>query len=195
MKLASYSLILDETNKNIVLERMRNPLVASAYGRFTASRFLNREIKSVVAHLHKSLLNTELKNLQEALQASDKNRRSWGPAFVSVLILAIVTEIMQHLVQCKASSDKARLDVNDPSPVIQIRAIETRAAYEIATMEHIVEFTRDLFNRKYLSQNVKNSRGFKPIFKCRDRAMLDEPSQRLALEVNKIILEYGEFTP
>lgn len=195
MKLASYSLILDEKNKSIVLERMRNPSAASAYGRFTASRFLNREIKYVVADLHRTLLDTELKNLQEALQASDTRRLSWGPAFVNVLILGIVTEIMQHLVQCKASSDIASLDPNDSNSMGRTRAIETRATAEINTMEDIVEFTRALFNRKYLSQDVEKGKGFKPIFKSGDRDMLDENSKRLALDVQSIICEYGEFSP
>lgn len=195
MKLASYSLILDEKNKNIVLERLHNPSAASAYGRFTASRFLNREIKYVVADLHRTLLDTELKNLQEALQASDTRRLSWGPAFVSVLILGIVTEIMQHLVRCKASSDKASLDLNDLSSMGRIRAIETRATAEINKMEDIVEFTRALFNRKYLSQDVEKGKGFKPIFKPADLNMLDEHSRRLALDVKNIICEYGEFSP
>lgn len=195
MKLASYSLILDEKNKNIVLERMRNPSAASAYGRFTASRFLNREIKYVVADLHRTLLDTELKNLQEALQASDTRRLSWGPAFVSVLILGIVTEVMQHLVRCKASSDIASVDPSDSNSMGQTRAIETRATAEINKMEGIVEFTRALFNRKYLSQEVEKGKGFKPIFKAADRDMLDEHSKRLALDVNNIISEYGEFSP
>lgn len=196
MKLASYSLILDEKNKKIVLERMRNPSAASAYGRFTASRFLNRQIKHVVANLHTTLIETELKNLQEALQASDKPRRSWGPTFISILILGIVTEIMQHLVRCKASSDMASLDRNDPSSIERIRAIDTKATAEIAGMESTVEFTRSLFNRKYQSQNLGNNKGFKPIFKLADRLMLeDQPSQRLALDVKNIIHEYGEFNP
>lgn len=195
MKLASYSLILDEKNKSIVLERMRNPSVASAYGRFTASRFLNREIKYVVADIHRTLLDTELKNLQEALQASDTRRLSWGPALVSVLILGIVTEIMQHLVRCKASSDTASLDPNDPSSMGRTRAIETRATDEINTMEGVVEFIRALFNRKYLSQDVEKGKGFKPIFKSGDRDMLDENSKRLALDVQSIICEYSEFSP
>lgn len=59
----------------------------------------------MVADLHRALVDRELKNLQEALHASDKRRLSWRPAFVSVLILGIVTEVMQHLVRCKASSD------------------------------------------------------------------------------------------
>lgn len=195
MKLASYSLILDEENKNIVLERMHNPSVASAYGRFTASRFLNREIKYVVADLHRTLLDTELKNLQEALQASDTRRLSWGPAFVSVLILGIVTEVMQHLVQCKASSDIASLDPNGSNFAGQIRAIETKATAEINKMEGIVEFTRALFNRKYLSQDVNKGKGFKPIFKSTDRDKLDEHSRRLALDVGNIISEYGKSSP
>lgn len=196
MKLASYSLILDETNKNIVLDRMRNPSAASAYGRFTASRFLNRQIKYVVAALHRTLLETELKNLQEALQASDdKERRSWGPTFVSVLILGIVNEIMEHLVRCKASSDVASLDCNDPSSTTRIRAINTIATAEIKLMEETVEFTRALFNRKYQSQNVSKNKGFKPIFKATDRDKLDEPSRRLAQEVEDIINQHGEFVP
>lgn len=195
MKLASYSLILDEKDKNLVLDRMRNPSAASAYGRFTASRFLNREIKYVVADLHRTLIEKELKNLQEALQASDKERRSWGSTFVSVLVLGIVTEIMQHLVRCKASSCIASLDRNDPSSMGRIRTIDTRATAEINEMERTVEFMRALFNRKYQSQNVGNNKGFKPIFKPTDRAMLDEPSRRLALSLENIIHEHGEFTP
>lgn len=195
MKLASYSLILDEKNKNIVLERMRNPSAASAYGRFTASRFLNRQIKYVVADLHRALIETELKNLQEALQASS-NTRSWGPTFISVLILGIVTEIMQFLVRCKASSDMASLERNDPSSIGRIRAIHTTATAEIEKMESTVEFTRSLFNRKYQSQNLGNNKGFKPIFKHADLVKLeDQPSRQLALDVKNIIHEYGEFNP
>lgn len=192
MKLASYSLILDEKNKNIVLERMRNPSAASAYGRFTGSRFLNRQIKYVVATLHRALIETELQNLQEALQASD-NRRSWGSAFISVLILSMVTEIMQHLVRCKASSDIASLGRNDPSG---IQVIDTKATAEIEAMETAVGFMRSLFNRKYQSQNFGNNKGFKPIFKSADRVKLeDQPSLQLALDVENIIHEYGEFKP
>lgn len=194
MKLASYSLILDEKNKNIVLERMRNPSAASAYGRFTASRFLNRQIKYVVANLHRALIETELKNLQEALQAS--SNRSWGPTFISVLILGIVTEIMQFLVRCKASSDMASLERNDPSSIGRIRAIDARATADIEKMESTVEFTRSLFNRKYQSQNLGNNKGFKPIFKHADLVKLeDQPSRQLALDVKNIIHEYSEFNP
>lgn len=195
MKLASYTLILDEQNKNIVLDRLRNPSAASAYGRFTASRLLNREIKYVVADLHRTLLDTELKNLQEALQASDTRRLSWGPAFVSVLILGIVTEVMQHLVRCKASSDIASVDPSDSNSMEQILTIETRATAEINNMEGIVEFTRALFNRKYLSQDVEKGKGFKPLFKPTDRDLLDKHSKQLALDVNSIISENGEFSP
>ncbi|MCJ1345488.1 hypothetical protein MMC31_003695 [Peltigera leucophlebia] len=193
MKLASYSLILDETNKKLVLERMRNPSAADAYGRFTGSRFLNREIKYVVADLHRTLVETELKNLQEALQSSNQ-KRSWGPTFVSVLILGMVTEIMQHLVRCKASSDLASLDRNDPSSMSRIRAIDTRATAEIEEMERTVEFTRALFDSKYQSQKagIKNP-GFKPIFEPADLDKLDEPSQRLALDVKEKIHEHGGF--
>lgn len=169
---------------------MHYPSAASAYGRFTASRFLNREIKSVVADLHRTLLDTELKNLQEALQASDTRRLSWGPAFVSVLILGMVTEVMQHLVRCKASSDIASVDPSDSNA---IQAIETRATVEINKMEDIVEFTRALFDRKYLSRAVDKGKGFKPIFKPTDRDLLDEHSKQLALDVNKIICENGEY--
>ncbi|MCJ1347982.1 hypothetical protein MMC31_006212, partial [Peltigera leucophlebia] len=162
----------------------------SGYGKFTASRFLNREIKHVVADIHRTLLNSELHQLQESLQASDKQREFWGPVLVSMLSLAMVTEIMQHLVQCKASSERAGLDVWDLDYTQRIREIEKRASDEIADMEYVMQFLRDLFSRKYISQDVEKKKGFKPIFKASDRAILDVPSQRFAADLEIIIQKY-----
>ena len=190
-KLASYTLNLDEDNKKMVLQRLKNHST-SGYGKFTASRFLNREIKHVVADIHRALLDLELHQLQEALQTSDRQREFWGPVLVSILSLAMVTEIMQHLVQCKASSERAGLDLHDPNYMRRIREIEQRASDEIADMEYVMQFLRDLFSRKYISQDVEKKRGFKPIFKPADRAILDVPSQCFAADLEVIIQRYGE---
>lgn len=192
-KLASYTLYLDEDNKEMVLQRLMNHST-SGYGKFTASRFLNREIKHVVADIHRTLLDSELHQLQEAFQASDRQREFWGPILVSMLSLAMVTEIMQHLVQCKASSESAGIDLYDPEYVRRIREIEKTASDEIADMEHVMQFLRDLFSRKYISQDVEKNKGFKPIFKASDRAILDLPSQCFAADLEVIIQKFGEFT-
>lgn len=112
---------------------------------------------------------------------------------MSMLSLAMVTEIMQHLVQCKASSEIACLDQNDPDYMRLIREIEKRAADEIADMEYVMQFLRDLFSRKYISQEVDKSRGFKPIFKTFDRDKLELPSQCFAADLKDIIQRFGEF--
>lgn len=114
---------------------------------------------------------------------------------MSMLSLATVTEIMQHLVQCKASSEIACLDQHDPDYMRRTREIEKRASDEIAGMEYVMQFLQDLFSRKYISQNVEKSRGFKPIFKPADRAILDVPSQCFAADLEDIILRFGEFHP
>lgn len=114
---------------------------------------------------------------------------------MSMLSLATVTEIMQHLVQCKASSEIACLDQNDPDYMRRTREIEKRASDEIAEMEYVMQFLQDLFSRKYMSQNVEKSRGFKPIFKPADRAILDVPSQCFAADLEDIIQRFGEFFP
>lgn len=191
-KLASYTLNLDEDNKKLVLQRLKNQST-SDYGKFTSSRFLNREIKHVVADIHRALLNSELNQLQEALQASDKKREFWGPVLVSMLSLAMVTEIMQHLVQCKASSEIAGLDPHDPVYMRRIWEIKKTASDEIADMEDVMQFLRELFSRKYISQHVEKSKGFKPIFKPDDRVILDFPTQNFAADLEAIIRRYGEF--
>lgn len=53
---------------------------------------------------------------------------------MSMLSLATVTEIMQHLVQCKASSEIACLDQSDPDNMQRIQEITKRASNEIAEM-------------------------------------------------------------
>lgn len=112
---------------------------------------------------------------------------------MSMLSLATVTEIMQHLVQCKASSEIACLDQSDPDNMQRIQEITKRASNEIAEMEYVMQFLQDLFSRKYISQNVEKSRGFKPIFKPADRAILDFPSQCFAADLEDIIQRFGEF--
>lgn len=114
---------------------------------------------------------------------------------MSMLSLATVTEIMQHLVRCKASSEIACLDQSDPDNMQRIQDITKRASNEITEMEYVMQFLQDLFSRKYISQNVEKSRGFKPIFKPADRDILDFPSQCFAAELEDIILRYGEFYP
>ena len=189
-KLASYTLNLDD-NKKMVLQRLKNHST-SGYGIFTASRFLNREIKHVVADIHRALLDLELHQLQEALQISDRQREFWGPVLVRILSLSMVTEIMQHLVKCKASSERAGLDLHDPNYMRRIREIEQRASDEIADMEYVMQFLRDLFSRKYISQDLEKKKGFKPMFKPADRAILDVPSQCFAADLEVIIQRYGE---
>lgn len=211
------TLTLIEGKKEEVFKKLVIRPEPNALGIHTAMKLLNKQIKYVIREVHKFLLKKLLENIQKVLQASNK-QRSWGPAFVTQLTLAMVFETLQHQIRCRESSEKgdaerafslqekeiycriqekerAELEVMTAREITAstIQNIEKRAQAEIAEMEEKIKFVQGLFHFKYSMQDSNKAKVFNPVQNERVRTLLNRHSQTLAQEMQTIIEDDGEI--
>ncbi|MCJ1467668.1 hypothetical protein MMC07_006293 [Pseudocyphellaria aurata] len=161
-------------DENEVFRKLKNT-PPRAYGIHTSSRWLNKELKFLFSLLHQTQWKAVLDKLQLILQSS-KKKSAWCPAFVALLLLAMMTESMQIQIRCKEETDKTDGTIARENNV---------ASSDIGLMEEKWEVLRDLFHKKY--------KGFNPIYQDRDQKDLEDASmQRLAQQVKALTEKYGE---
>lgn len=176
----AHSLTLTEdTRLEVSLKLIKRP--STPYGPLTCPRWLNKELKFLMARLHADLLKVVLDLLHKNLRDCRDKRSLWAIAFISLLSLSMVTESLQVSVRCKEETDKE---------METIPPCDTQAESDISEMDKKLDLLIRLFRKKYGIAENRVGRGFNPVRDADDRESLDQPARTLAVEVGQIIQSY-----
>ncbi|KAL8966028.1 MAG: hypothetical protein Q9183_003558 [Haloplaca sp. 2 TL-2023] len=176
----THSLTLVENTKEEVFERLQNR-PPNAFGIHTSPRFLNKQIKTILAAIHYDVLRIFLNKFQEGARLSNKTEL-WAAMFISIFVLASTTDTLEATLRCKEETDKGENEIDES---------DTTAEKAIWLMEESFEFLHSIFQRKYLIHSPKG-KGMNPISNLENRGALDTSSQVLASEASNIIEKYSK---
>ncbi|KAL8874274.1 MAG: hypothetical protein Q9174_000354 [Haloplaca sp. 1 TL-2023] len=176
----THALTLVEDTKDEVYRQLhtRPP---NAFGIHTSPRFLNKQIKTMLAAIHYDLLRGFLGKFQEAARLATKTE-FWASMFSAMVVFAATIESLETTVCCKEETDKGENEIDQS---------DTTAEYAIRLMEEKFGFLEVLFHKKYLMHSPKGKR-MNPIADLKSRrSLLDHASQKLASEASSIINQYS----
>lgn len=177
----SHSLTLTEDTRLAVSSRLINPPNVP-YEPLTCPRWLNKELKFLLATLHTNLLKDVLELLHKTLRDCRDTTSLWAIAFISLLSLSMVTESMQVSVLCKEATDKENKTIPQD---------DAQAELEIHHMDERLDLLIRIFQKKYGSAENRAGKGFRPLRDPKDRDSLDQPARTFAVDVGHIIESYG----
>ena len=163
--------LVEDTKDEVYRRLIAKP--ATPFGIHTCPRWLNKQLKYLMASLHKEIMRTVLEKLHRTLRNSSKT--SWAAAFATLLILSITTESMQVAVRCKEDTDV----VED-----LISQWAKRPTQFVVDMDSKLDEVVCLFHAKYGK--------FDPAERATYPQNLEKSSRDLALAINSIIEKHRE---
>lgn len=178
----THSLTLLEDTRDTVASRLRNA-PAEPYGVHTCPRWLNKELKFVLASLHKRLLHDVLELIHRTLHdmSTNSSYRFWATLFIGLLVLSMVTESLQVAVRCKEETD-----MSDGI----VYSSRNHATLTIEKSDETLAHVTSLFHSRY-HMDKKGKNEINPIKNLKDRKNLkDSPSEALADKVKGLIEGY-----
>ena len=178
----THSLTLREDTRDTVASRLLN-VPAEPYQVHTCPRWLNKELKCVLACLHQKLLRDVLGLIHRTLRdmSTNSSYRFWARLFIGLLVLSMVAENSQIAIRCKEETDMSECKVY-PSRKYATLAIEKNDE----SLAHVTSLFR---SRYHMDKKGKNE--INPIKNLEDRKNLrDEPSEALACKVKGLIDRY-----
>lgn len=176
----THSLTLTEDTRVEVSSKLMNP-PQTPYEPLTCPRWLNKELKFLVARLHIDLMKEVLVLLHTTLRDGKKKKSLWAIAFIGLLSLSMVTESLQVSVRCKEETDKE---------MKMILKDDTRADSDVNLMDNRFDLLLWIFRKKYGIAENRVGKGFCPLRESDDRESLDQPARTFAVEVGHIIQSY-----
>lgn len=178
----NYAWTLTEDTKDYVYSSLRTK-PSQPYQTRTCPRWLNKQLKFLMATTHQHLMKSVLSKVQNRLRSSD-NKLAWAPILVGLLVLSMVTESMQVAVRCKEATDKREKNLALSDPI---------ATNTIGEMEEKLDLTMVLFRKKW---RATKERGMKcnPLSSAQARTGLKMPDQHLAQEVKSIIDQHRQYS-
>lgn len=178
----THSWTLTENTKNKVFDQLwRKP--SGPFQVHTCPRWLNKQLKYLMATAHKELMRKVLAGIQDKLHLSNK-KATWATVFVSLLMLSMTTESLQVAVRGKEAIDKREgiLMPEDGTAQTTIDKIEER-----------LNFLIRLYRKKY-GATEEREMTFNPLKEgSRAYADLGSPDQSLAREMKDVIDTYRGF--
>ena len=178
----THSLTLLENTREIVATQLLNA-PAEPYWVHTCPRWLNKELKFVLACRHQRLMHDVLASMHRTLHdmSTNSSYRFWASLFIGLLVLSMVTESLQVAIRCKEETDKSE-GIVYPSRNHATSAIEKSDE----TLDHVTSLFR---SRYHMDKRGKNE--INPIRNLDNRRDLkDSPSEALASEVKSLIDGY-----
>lgn len=177
----THSWTLTEDTKNKVFDKLRRK-PSGPFHVHTSPRWLNKQLKYLMATAHQELMRKVLAGIQDKLHLSNK-KATWATVFVSLLMLSMTTESLQVAVRGKEATDK-REGILMPG--------DTTATKTIDIMEEKLNLMIRLYRKKYGATEEKGMT-FNPLRDSRTHEDLGLPDQHLAREVRAVIDTYRGF--
>ncbi|KAL8820938.1 MAG: hypothetical protein Q9191_007413, partial [Dirinaria sp. TL-2023a] len=175
----THSWTLTENTKKKVFDQLwRKP--SGPFQVYTSPRWLNKQLKYLMATAHRELMRKVLAGIQDKLHLSNK-KAAWATVFVSLLMFSMTTESLQVAVRGKEAIDKREgiLMPEDETAQTTIDKIEER-----------LNFLIRLYRKKY-GATEEREMTFNPLKEgFRAYADLSRPDQSLAREMKDVIDTY-----
>ncbi|KAL8764298.1 MAG: hypothetical protein Q9184_000003 [Pyrenodesmia sp. 2 TL-2023] len=172
----THQLTLLENTKDSVYEQLNNP-PPEKYSNHTSPRWLSRQIKFLLATLHRDVMKSVLGLVQDTLRRADR-KPLWAALFASMLVVAMMTETQQQTLRCKEKTDKQEGT---------IRPGDETADEAIGLMDERFELLKNLFHQGYRTLSPK---GFNPLQSSANRDSLDQASQLFAAKASAIVEQH-----
>ncbi len=158
------TLTLVENTKEQVFRQLRSR-PREVFGAHISSRLLNKQLKFILAPLHRESWTNLLDSVHRTVLVESKAERgSWAPLLACLLTLAMTMESVQISIRCREATEKregAILEDNDD------------ATLDLARMEEKWNLLLELFHKRYSK--------FNPFGKEYHRDELDIPSREHAI--------------
>jgi hypothetical protein len=161
------TLTLVENTKEEVYSKLWSPPRA-VFGAHSSSRLLNKQLKFILAPLHRESWTNLLDSVQKTLLVEHKAKRgSWATLLACLLTLAMTMESVQISIRCKEATEKHEGAIPEDND---------DATLDLARMEEKWTILLELFHKRY-------SR-FNPLGKEDHRDQLDIPSRDFARNID-----------
>ena len=163
--------LVEDTKDTVYRQLTQQP--AEPFGTHTCARWLNKQLKYIMATQHETIMKTLLQKFQQTLRSS--SRANWAPLLATLLLLSMTTESMQVAVWCKQDIDAQENSISQwaKSPSQFVLEMDSK-------LDELVS----LFDAKYGK--------FDPAKPARDSNNVEDPSRDLALDINSIVAKHRE---